>query len=44
MPRYVTPSGVEIEMSEQAASRVGYAPVGETEPKTRKPRTAKTEE
>ncbi len=33
MPRYVTPAGVEIELSEAAASRVGYKPKGEAQPK-----------
>lgn len=45
MPLFVTPAGVEIEVSEAAASRVGYKPKADAEPKPgRKPRASKTEE
>ena len=47
MARFVTPSGVEIEMSEEAALKVGYKPVQEkaatdkTAPKSRAKKTDK---
>lgn len=34
MPLFVTPAGVEIELSEAAASRVGYKPKGDEQPRT----------
>lgn len=45
MPLFVTPTGVEIELSESAASRVGYKPKGDEQPKTaRKPRQSREDQ
>ncbi len=45
MPLFVTPTGVEIELSEAAASRVGYKPKGDEQPKmARKPRQSKEDQ
>lgn len=44
MPRFVTPSGVVIEMSEVAASRVGYKSEGDTPVRAKRGRPKKVDE
>lgn len=44
MPRFVTPSGVLIEMSEEAASRVGYKSEGDTTAPAKRGRPKKVDE